>query len=149
MHFIVIDLVYLLIQCISDLFSFLYHWQYFNRTWLYIWVARRVFYKKQKLFNLRMHTCSPPFFVGSVLLIFLVLVLWWVCTFWVPCCDVRYDFHIKTMMGSSVPPVGCRRGNFVFTLFVFDCYSNVCDGRWQTCIDNIWSTKLKTLNINI
>ena len=28
-------------------------------------------------------------------------------------------------------------------------YSNVCDGRWQTCIDNIWSTKLKTLNINI
>jgi len=23
----------------------------------------------------------------------------------VPCCDVRYHFHIKTMVGSSLPPV--------------------------------------------
>ena len=28
--------------------------------------------------------------------------------FWVPCCDVRYDFDIKTMCGSSLPPVVCR-----------------------------------------
>jgi len=44
-----------------------------------------------------------------------------VCTFWVPCCDVRYDFRIKTMFGSSLPPVVCRRAHVLFTLFVFVC----------------------------
>ena len=32
-----------------------------------------------------------------------------VITFYVPCCDVRYDFHIYTMFGSSFPPAVCRR----------------------------------------
>jgi hypothetical protein len=27
--------------------------------------------------------------------------------------DVRYDFHIKTMFGSSLPPVVCRRVIYV------------------------------------
>ena len=37
---------------------------------------------------------------GSVLLIFLVLCVVLLCifTFWVPCCDVRYDFRINTMV---------------------------------------------------
>ena len=117
------------------------------------------------------------FFVGSVLLIFLVfcIVLLCVFTFWVPCCDVRYyfrikrcsvrmcpqmfvggplsywgfflfahgdvqhvvpphvftlwatccdvcyDFRIKTMFRSSSPPVVCRRYHVLFTLFVFAC----------------------------
>ena len=30
-------------------------------------------------------------------------VLLCVLKFWVPCCDVRYDFRIKTMFGSSLP----------------------------------------------
>jgi hypothetical protein len=44
--------------------------------------------------------------VGSVLLIYLVfyVVLLLVVTFWVPFCDVRYDFRIKTMFGSFLPP---------------------------------------------
>ena len=44
----------------------------------------------------------------SVLLIFLdfCVVLLCVLVFLVPCCDVRYDFRIKTMFGSSLPPVG-------------------------------------------
>ena len=42
----------------------------------------------------------PRFFGGSVFLIFLC-----VFKFWIPCCDVRYDFRIKTMFGSSLPPV--------------------------------------------
>ena len=46
-------------------------------------------------------------------------VLLCVCTFWVACCDVRYDFRIKTMFGSSLPPVVCRRAHVLFTLFVF------------------------------
>jgi len=29
-------------------------------------------------------------------------VLSYVFTFWVPCCDVRYDFFINTMFGSSL-----------------------------------------------
>ena len=44
-------------------------------------------------------------------------------TFRFPCCDVRYNFRIKTMFGSSLPPVVCRRADVLFTLFVFVCVS--------------------------
>jgi len=50
---------------------------------------------------------------------------YYVCTFWVACCDVCYDFRIKTMFGSSLPPVVCRRAHVLFTLFVFVWYSGV------------------------
>jgi hypothetical protein len=33
--------------------------------------------------------------------------------------DVRYNFYIETMFGSSLPSVVCRRAHVVFTLFVF------------------------------
>jgi hypothetical protein len=53
-------------------------------------------------------------FVGGVLVVHLFSVL---C-----CCDVRYDFRIKAMFGSSsLPPVICRRDRLLFTLFVFVC----------------------------
>jgi hypothetical protein len=42
-------------------------------------------------------------------------------TFWVPCWDVRYDFNKKTMFGSSLPPVVCRRSHILFTFLVFVC----------------------------
>ena len=45
----------------------------------------------------------------------------YIFTLWIPCCDVRYDFHIKTMFGSSLPLVVCRRSHILFTLFVFAC----------------------------
>jgi len=32
-------------------------------------------------------------------------VIYYVFMFWVACCDVCYDFRIKTMFGSSLPPV--------------------------------------------
>ena len=38
-----------------------------------------------------------------------------------PCCDIRYDFQIKGMFGSSLHPGVCRRVHFLFTLFVFAC----------------------------
>ena len=47
-------------------------------------------------------------FVINVFLFFCVLLLC-VLTFLMPCCDVRYDFRIITMFGSSLPPVVCRR----------------------------------------
>jgi hypothetical protein len=43
--------------------------------------------------------------------------------FWVPWCDVHYDFHVKTMFGSSLPSVVCRRAHVLFMLFVFVCAS--------------------------
>jgi len=43
----------------------------------------------------------------------------YVFMFRVPCSDVRYDFRIKTKLGSSSPPVGCRGAHLLFTLFVF------------------------------
>jgi hypothetical protein len=83
----------------------------FYWTWLYIWVTWRVSYKKQDggtylpFVSTGVH--SLVFFMGSVLLIVLVfcVVLLCVFTFWVLYCDVGYDFHIKTMLGSSLPPV--------------------------------------------
>ena len=58
---------------------------------------------------------------GSVLFIFVVFcaVLLCVFTFWVPCCDVRYDFCIQPMLGSSLPPIICGRNHVLFELFVF------------------------------
>ena len=57
--------------------------------------------------------CSR-FIGGSVLLIFLVfcVVLLCVFTFWVQCCDVHYDVRIKTMFGSSLPPVVYRSAHY-------------------------------------
>ena len=57
---------------------------------------------------------NPRILVGSVLFIFFSLRL-------VPCCDVRYDFYIKTMFGSSLSPVVCRRVHILFTVFVRLC----------------------------
>ena len=63
------------------------------------------------------------FIVGSVLLIFyfFCVILLCVFTFWVSCCDVRYDFRMNTMFDSSLPSVVCRRSNVLFMLFVFVC----------------------------
>jgi len=52
---------------------------------------------------------------------YVLCVLSYVLTFLVHCCDVRYDFRIKTMFGSSLPPVVCRRADVLFMLFVFLC----------------------------
>jgi hypothetical protein len=63
----------------------------------------------------------PGVLEGSVLLIFLFFyfVLLCIFTFWVPCCDVSYDFSIKMMFGSSLPLVICKRAHVLFAVFVF------------------------------
>jgi hypothetical protein len=50
---------------------------------------------------------TPGVLMGSVLFLFLCfyVVLLYVFTLWVPCCDVRYDFRLQTMFGSSLLPV--------------------------------------------
>ena len=60
--------------------------------------------------------------VWSVFLIFLIffcVVILCFFTFWVPCCGVHYDFSMKTMFGSYLSPVVCRRARVLFTVFVF------------------------------
>ena len=87
-------------------------------------VTRRVSYKKQELLAPEF---KSDFLVGSLLLIFVIfcVVLLCVFTFWVPRCDVRYDFGIKTMFGSSFPQVVCRRVHVLFTyLCLFTCSNN-------------------------
>jgi len=39
----------------------------------------------------------------------------------VSCCVVHNDFRMKTIFGSSLPPVIYRRARVLFTLFVFVC----------------------------
>jgi hypothetical protein len=43
----------------------------------------------------------------------------WDIEYFVTYCDIRYDFRIETMFGSSLPPVVWRRVHVLFTLFVF------------------------------
>ena len=63
--------------------------------------------------------------MGSVLLIFLSFCVFLLCvfTFWVPCCDVRYEVSINVMFStcSSLSPVICRRTHVLFTLYVLVC----------------------------
>jgi hypothetical protein len=58
-----------------------------------------------------------------VLLIFLVFCVVLLCVFTlsVQCREVRYDFNIKTVFGSSLPLVVCRGVHVLFALFVFAC----------------------------
>ena len=44
--------------------TFYYHCQYLYQTWLYIWVTRRVAYKKHELLTLLEHLGWLPFFCG-------------------------------------------------------------------------------------
>ena len=83
------------------MFSFLYHCQDFYRTWLYIWVTRRVSSKKQELLTLLVH---PRIFGGvSVAHLFNFLCCPIMCLYvlssvlW---CPLR--FPPKTMFNSSV-----------------------------------------------
>jgi hypothetical protein len=104
------------------MFSSLYHYQDFYRAWLYIWVTRRVSYKKQELLSLREHMSPPSVGVRvahlsnlcvccSIMCLYvLIFVLW---------CPLRFPHTM--MFVSSLSPVVCRRTHVLFTLFVFVC----------------------------
>ena len=73
------------------------------------------------------NTIKCSVLVGFVLLTFLVfcVVLLCVFTFWVRCCIVRYDFNIKAMFGSCLPPVVFRRAH-VYIRYTSMCYTSKC-----------------------
>jgi len=67
------------------------------RLWIYPFVGTQpTLTSKEKANN----NDSKLFFMFSDFCVVLLCVF----TFWVPCCDVRYNFHIETMFGSSLPP---------------------------------------------
>jgi hypothetical protein len=72
-------------------------------------------YKQQKLLTLHEHLSSSPVFWWSVFFsIFKVFVLsyyMYLRSEFHVVIDVRYDFSIYTMLGSSLPPVVCRGGS--------------------------------------
>ena len=71
-----------------------------------MWVTRRVSNKKQQLPTLYDHLSLLPIFYGFRVALYVILFLLCVFTFSVPCCDLRYDFRIKKMFGSSLPLAG-------------------------------------------
>jgi hypothetical protein len=66
--------------------------------------------------------------------VFICVILLCVFMFWVPCCDVRYDFRIiKTMFGSSLSPVVCRNAHIYVILCLF-AYIQWCPAHIVLCI---------------
>ena len=65
---------------------------------------------------------TPGFFGGfrvAHLLRFFCVVLLYVFTIRVPCCDVCYDFRMETMLDSSLPPVVYRRTRVLFASYLY------------------------------
>ena len=65
------------------------------------------------------------------------MLSYYVSTFWVPCCDVRYDFRIQSMFGSSLPPVVCMRAHKTCFLCLF-AYSGIQDILCTQCCQFLW-----------
>ena len=74
------------------------------RNWLYIWVTWRVSYKKQELLTLCELPSSSRLFSGVCVAHLLIFVLSDYATLR---SYFRYDYCIKTMFGSCLPPVVC------------------------------------------
>ena len=77
---------------------------------------------------------SPPVFDGSrVAHHFSFLCCLNMCVYVLSlCCGNRYEFCIKNDVGSSLPPVVCRRAHVLYTLFVFVCVQ-WCSAHFVLC----------------
>ena len=58
-------------------------------------------------------------------------------TFYIPCCDVCYCFHMNTMLSSSLPSAVCRRDHVLFILSVFVCMW-WCPARVVLCLFSVF-----------
>ena len=78
--------------------------------YIHVWVTRRVSYMKlEMLINYLSGSLPTVFWWGPYCLFKKKMVLsYYVSTFRVPCCYVRYDFRLKTMFGLSLPLVVCK-----------------------------------------
>jgi hypothetical protein len=66
--------------------------------------------------NAYLQSFNAKIYIKKIFLdLILCAVLFCIFTFWVPRCDVCYDFRINTMVCSSIPPVDCRMAHVLFT----------------------------------
>jgi hypothetical protein len=75
--------------------------------------------QSQQCENRSVYESIRTFFLKTKLMLTLLLCVF---AFLVPCCDVRYDFRIKTMFCSSLLPVVGSRAD-VYVLFTLCCVS--------------------------
>ena len=133
------NLIYSQIYCVDDLFNayyknetrpismLIYHVVIPKKWCIVLWACSRLgtVYVSVWLHliesDIIINEFSPGVLLGSVLLIFFSFLCCSIMCIYVRCCDIRYDFRITTMFGSSLPPVVCRRARVLFTLFVFVC----------------------------
>ena len=66
------------------------------------------------------------------------MLSYYVSTFWFPCCDVRYDFRIQTMFGSSLPPVVCMRAQVLLMFLCLFVYSGIQNILCTQCCQFLW-----------
>jgi hypothetical protein len=86
-------------------------------TLLLVMDITKILNVKQESINnntLKMHVCHTILRTSHAYLVVDVQIsqsqlfsIWWCFTFWVSCCDVRYDSRIKAMFGSSLPLKSC------------------------------------------
>ena len=110
------------------------------RTWLNIWVTRRVSLK-HGLLTIRIHLRMLFFFFGvHVTHLFCCgVVLFCAFTFCVPCCVVRYDFRSKLCSVHLNLQMFCIRVHVLFTLFVFVCVQ-WCPTHIVLCFCSVFSS---------
>ena len=107
----------------------LYHSLTGKYRFIYIWVTLRVLYKEQELPTLREQmSSSPVFFWGLCCSSFsFCVVILCVFTFWVLCCDIRYDSRIKT-----IPQL------FVEVFMSYLCYLCLLTHSGVICVSNTY-----------
>ena len=64
-------------------------------------------------------------------------------TFFILCCDVRCDFCTNAMLGTSFPPVVCKKIHVLFILFVFAPW---CDIPLDLSMNRMFCTSLAPLD---
>ena len=116
------------VQLVIQSFSILYIWILIliSTSSLYTWYIRNVmffllvFCIRNVMLKITSKVLRSPPWLGEPLRYTCVTHdHGYVFTVWVPYCDVRYDFRIITIFGSSLLPVVCRGTHVLFTLFVF------------------------------
>ena len=87
---------------------------------------------------------SVYYYVRSVILMLKTLfVLSYVFTFLAQYCDIRYDYHIKTMYGWSLAPVACKRDHVLFVLsYIFTFLSQYFEVSYDVYIKLMFYSSL-------
>ena len=94
--------------------SFLFQFQYFTSNKIYILQMKLLYVCNKTNKDSWFHTMFK-----FHILYYNLFVLLWVFSFGVLCCDVRHNFHLITMFGSSLYPVVCGEARVLYTLSLF------------------------------